>query len=120
MANLDNLEKALNLQTQILHIICHGDYLQSEQKYYLFFENENSELDRITGDRFKEFFKNKINNVKLAFVNACHSEEVGKIFYEAGIPFVIAVQSNLKIEDKAATTFSKTFYMDLISGKTIQ
>ena len=45
---------------------------------------------------------NDKNSIQLVFVNACHSEEVGKIFKEADIPNVIAVQSDLKIEENAA------------------
>ncbi|EAS04919.2 AAA family ATPase (macronuclear) [Tetrahymena thermophila SB210] len=119
VASLDNLEKAFNRNTQILHIMCHGDYSDKEQQYYLAFEDEESKLDAITSKRFSEFLKQKNCNVKLVFFNACHSEEVGKIFYEAGIPFVIAVQSDLKIEDKAALTFSSSFYMNIFSGRSV-
>lgn len=58
--------------------------------------------------------------MKLVFFNACHSEEVGKIFKESGIPFVIAVQSDLKIEDKAALTFSSSFYLNIFSGHSVE
>jgi len=30
---------------------------------------------------------------QLVFVNACHSEAVGRVFLKAGVPFVVAVQS---------------------------
>ena len=36
------------------------------------------------------------------FVSACHSEEIGEVFSEAGVPSVIAVHSDSAIEDRAA------------------
>ena len=36
------------------------------------------------------------------------------------MPFVIAVQSDLKIEDKAALTFSSSFYMNVFSGHSVE
>lgn len=30
VATLDNLEKAINRNTQILHIMCHGDYSEKD------------------------------------------------------------------------------------------
>ena len=48
--------------------------------------------------------KNKLENilnkkdsekkVKLAFVSACQSGEIGQIIYDAGVPIVIAVNSS--------------------------
>ena len=44
------------------------------------------------------------------FVASCHSEQVGRIFLEAGIPHVICIDQNQTILDKAAIEFSKFFY----------
>jgi len=38
----------------------------------------------------------------MVFVNACYSENIAKVFKEAGIPIVVAVQSDLKISDEIA------------------
>lgn len=54
------------------------------------------------------------------FVNACHSEEVGRVFLEAGVRAVVAIQSELKIEDKAAQSFSECMYKELLNGQTIK
>ena len=47
--------------------------------------------------------KNALKNIdlsyKLAFVSACHSEEIGKIFIEKGVPAVIVVNSDTTIAD---------------------
>jgi len=51
-------------------------------------------------------------------VSACHSQNIGEVFLNAGIPIVIAVNAPFKILDEAARAFSKTFHSALISGKT--
>ena len=33
------------------------------------------------------------HEIKVAFVSACRSEEMGEIFFKSGIPIVIAVNS---------------------------
>lgn len=57
--------------------------------------------------------------IKLAVVSACQSEEIGRIFGDAGIPVVIAVNSNEEIADEACKVFSKKFYDGLLKGSTI-
>ena len=41
---------------------------------------------------------------------SCHSEQVGRIFIEAGVPLVICINQNQTVLDKAAIEFSKHFY----------
>jgi len=60
------------------------------------------------------------SNLELVFVNACHSEEVGRVFLEAGVRSVVAIQSELKIEDKAAQSFSECMYKELLNGETVK
>ncbi|EAS04920.2 CHAT domain protein (macronuclear) [Tetrahymena thermophila SB210] len=119
VANLDNLEEEI-INSQIIHISCHGDFHKEYQKYYLQFEEKNCELKCVTTEQFKTLLQNKKEKPKLTFVNACHSEEVGLMFLNSGIPFVVAVQSNLKIQDKAAQIFSNSFYMGLMKRYTIR
>jgi hypothetical protein len=35
--------------------------------------------------------KRPITKIKMVFVNACYSENIAKVFKEAGIPIVVAV-----------------------------
>ncbi|KAL4434529.1 hypothetical protein ABPG74_007313 [Tetrahymena malaccensis] len=119
VANLDNLEEEI-INSQIIHISCHGDFHKEYQKYYLQFEEKNCELKCVTTEQFKTLLQNKREKPKLTFVNACHSEEVGLMFLNSGIPFVVAVQSNLKIQDKAAQIFSNSFYMGLMKRYSIR
>jgi len=34
------------------------------------------------------------HKIKLAFVNACHSEKMGDIFFKGGVPVVVCVNAN--------------------------
>ena len=36
---------------------------------------------------------------KLVFINSCHSETIGRIFYECGARYVIMIDSQDKIDD---------------------
>lgn len=55
----------------------------------------------------------------LAFVSACHSEEIGQIFKKV-VPVVIAVNSDNAILDDACKLFSQEFYAYLLMGQTIE
>ena len=60
------------------------------------------------------------HGIKVAFVSACHSEEIGNIFHRAGIPVVIAVNSKTEIMDKVCRLFASNFYQNLLDGETIR
>lgn len=121
IATLKNLTEIISNQPTILHFICHGDYSSKRQRFYLAFENDCGELDKCDSERIKKLLKDgNYRDIKIVFVNACHSEEVGRVFLEAGIPCVIAVQSELKIEDKIAQSFAENFYREIFSERTIK
>jgi len=118
IATFTHLVNILSLSPTILHIICHGEFDQERQKFYLCFEDEGK-LRQLYSEDLKKKLTDVDVKTKIVFVNACHSEEVAKVFYEAGVPCVIAVQSELKIEDTIAQKFSETLYWHLLEGKTI-
>lgn len=122
VATMDNLSSIISSQPVLLHFICHGDYSMEKQKFYLALENNYGDLEECDSDRIRKLLTNENNNsnIQVVFVNACHSEEVGRVFLEAGVPCVIAVQSELKIEDKVAQIFSKNFYQGILNQKTIR
>jgi len=51
------------------------------------------------------------HGIKLAFVSACHSEKIGQILHDCGIPVVVAVNSDTTIDDKVCVLFSRNFYL---------
>ncbi len=74
VATVMNMIKIFTKNPKILHIICHGDYDKNENEFYLAFENEKAELDKVITSRLKEVFGKKNTSLKLVFINACHSE----------------------------------------------
>jgi len=69
-------------------------------------------------DDAEENLEDTSNSIGLqfVFVASCHSEEVGKIFKEAGIPHVICINKKETVLDKAAIEFSKFFYDELFDS----
>lgn len=53
---------------------------------------------------------NIVTHLQFVYVASCHSEQVGKVFQEAGVPHVICINQKETILDKAAVEFSKFFY----------
>ena len=47
-----------------------------------------------------------MSKLELVFINYCHSEIIGKVFYEVGAKYVIMIDSQDKIDDEAAQIFS--------------
>jgi len=119
IAAIKHLVNVVSLSPSVLHIICHGDFDKNRKQFYLCFE-DNGELYELYSDELKNKLQEINFNTQLVFVNACHSEEVAKVFMEAGVPCVVAVHSELKIEDTIAQKFSESFYWQLFEGKTIE
>ncbi len=74
----------MNQQPTILHLICHGfirngeSYLIIEDKKGTAHEFSSKEMDKMLGN---------VNDTKMkvVFINACHSEEFGKVFRRNGV-----------------------------------
>ena len=103
----------------ILHIICHGQYDKEREKFYLCFENDGV-LQAFYSDHLRDILEKVPLKIKLVFVNACHSEEVAKVFLEADVPCVVAIQSELRIADNVAQKFSQCFYDQIFEGKSVE
>ena len=116
IASRDNLVSVLNKSPKILHIMCHGEYDRARQQFYLCFENNEGELDPLYADDLRAILQRLKQDIKLVFVNACHSEAVARVFADAGVPCVIAVQSQLQIADIVARNFAQQFYNYLFDG----
>lgn len=92
----------------ILHITSHGDYDFNKREYALLFENDRGCLEMLGEARLKEIMQEFTNhNIKLVFVSACHSQKIGEIFFNAGIPVVISVNSLTPILDEVCQKYAK-------------
>ena len=110
---------------KIVHISCHGDYDKKSQQFYLQFEKqgggENGIADNFNQSQLKELLGGAQNHgIELAFVSACHSEEMGKVLLDCGISAVIAVNAESAIADDICLIFSRNLYMNLLFGQTIE
>ncbi|KRX04626.1 hypothetical protein PPERSA_04441 [Pseudocohnilembus persalinus] len=47
-------------------------------------------------------------------------KKIKQLLFIEGIPYVVAVQSNLKIEEEMAQEFSTNFYTSIFSGQEVQ
>jgi len=117
IATNGNLTQLMVQRTKVLHYSGHGI------KGKLAFENEAEtgslgESNLIDKDLLKNLFQK--GDVKFVFVSACHSENVGNMFVEAGVPHVISIKSAEQVDDQAANVFTKFFYMALLAGRTIK
>jgi len=54
---------------------------------------------------------------KVVLVMACHSEEIGQKFVEAGSNHVICIRKDWKVNDEACSIFTCLFYQMLFSSK---
>lgn len=52
-------------------------------------------------------------------MSACFSKEIGEAFVKAGVPHVVCVKVDSKIQDAAAIAFTRAFYVAFLSGKSV-
>jgi len=107
-------------QYHILHFIGHGTF--AENQGYLLINDENGNHDKISADKFADFFRG-YPSLKLVVLNSCQGAEVSSTREFAGmapqivvrgIPAVVAMQ--YPISDDAALVFAREFYLKLCSG----
>lgn len=119
-ATADKLTKLINKKPKILHISCHGDFDKDLKDYFLEFENHSAELYKLTPEVIRRIFKGQdLSDIKLMFVNACHSEGVARAFLDLGVSCIIVVEGRVKIDDTYAKEFSSFFYGELMDKRTI-
>lgn len=119
-ASSDKFISIVKEKPLIMHIMCHGDFDTEKQQYFLEFENSKAELLRMYPSRLKELLSGTdLTEIKLVFINACHSEAIGRAFLELGVGCVIVSQSEHKLNDEFAKVYAKLFYDELIEGKSV-
>ena len=112
----DQLSTILNRSSKVIHISCHGGW---EKQFYLQIE-KNIGFDY---QLFENCLKSTLSDIsykslKLVFVSACHSQQIGQAFVNANVPLVIAVNSLSLVADSVCVYFSNVFYKNLFSGET--
>lgn len=103
VATTQNLRMLLTKGCNVLHYSGHGD------TDILSFETAAGTLEKANMKFLKQLFQAGGIRTKLVFVSACHSENVGRQFVEAGVPHVVAVKTDAKITDEASRAFASSF-----------
>lgn len=75
-------------------------------------------LEEFNEEKLTELLKAKNWGVQLVVISACHSNDLGRILHEAGIPVVVSINTQSKVLEKAAYTFNKMFLEQLVAGKS--
>mmetsp|Transcript_34449 Transcript_34449/g.48091 ORF Transcript_34449/g.48091 Transcript_34449/m.48091 type:complete len:384 (+) Transcript_34449:1046-2197(+) len=111
-----NFREAITEGCKVLHYAGHG------QKSNLVFEDSTGVARLLKVKALRDLFAvgNSCRTVDLVFVAACHSEVSGNAFVRAGVKHVIAVQVDETLEDHAAVTFTKQFYLAVTNDHTIK
>ena len=77
----EKLQTAINKHPTVLHLICHGAYCQKEKDFYRAIEDEEAKVHKLFPKNLKKLLENRsIKNIKMVFINACHSENIAKVF----------------------------------------
>jgi len=116
VATSDNLRFRITEGCTALHYTGHG------LRGCLAFEDGNGKMHGIDADTLKHLVSagGGGKRVKFVLVSACHSEDAGEAFVNAGVPHVIAVRNQSQIADASSRLFMKHLYSSLWMGHTIQ
>ncbi|KAI9916457.1 hypothetical protein PsorP6_016827 [Peronosclerospora sorghi] len=116
-ANTTTFRAMITLGCRALHFSGHGD------ENHLYFEDGMGLVHPIPHKGLQELFLAGgcagETTLRLVFVSACSSAPLANAFVTCGIPHVIGVRTNQKIEDYAAIEFTRAFYLALATGKSV-
>ena len=118
IATRRDLLTVLQEGTTILHIMCHGDYDETQHKYFLAFEDSSGRLDRLYSTDLDEILSQarSIFIPSLVFMSACHSEEIANVFRKHSVEYVIASKADMAISELEAIQLGSDLYKRLFGG----
>ena len=121
---LEALRKALQDGYHVLHLLCHGLFIErqrDQRQFYLVMERTDRQSHFVAADDFIDALRLGKGKLRLVILAACQSaiSSTGAAFHglgprlarEAGIPSVIGMQDLLPFQ--AAQLFTQHFYDDL-------
>jgi hypothetical protein len=113
-ATTDTLRTVLSLGCRALHFSGHGI------PRGLCFEDGRGGLQVVRVAQLRDLLGAGGLSLQFVFVSACYSMEIGEAFVRAGVPHVVCVKVDTKIQDAAAIAFTRAFYVAFLSGKTVK
>lgn len=118
-ASLNGLVSALNAEDyDILYLVAHGTFVNDESRLWL--EDESGEIARVPGSELAARIRELEKRPRLAVLASCQSAgrgegdalaSLGPRLAEAGIPAVLAMQTNILMETVAK--FMPLFFAEL-------
>jgi hypothetical protein len=105
------ITRAFTQNPDFIHFSGHG-----QQKGIIIAKDDNT-AQLLPNMALKLLFSKLKHKPKLVFLNACYSAEQAKTISEFGI---YVVGNSLPVDDNAAISFAKGFYVGISEGKTIE
>ncbi|ETV66052.1 hypothetical protein, variant 4 [Aphanomyces astaci] len=112
-ATSDSLRSLMTLGCRAFHFSGHGS------PQHLYFEDGLGTVHPIPIHDLKNLCVSHNSPLRLVVVQACYSHNVATAFLACGIPHVIAIKFDQKIEDVASSVFTKAFYTALATGHSV-
>lgn len=119
-ATTSTMQDAVINKVELLHFSGHG------APEYLFVEDgtggahflDKSTLEELYPSRHEQGYREPPH--KVVFVSACYSRYLAGVFVDAGVNHVVCCQHDAQLEDEAANTFMRSFYMALVVGHSVK
>jgi hypothetical protein len=123
------LDRLRETDYHVIHYMGHGEFEQASGRGALVMETIEGGRDLVTGEDLGVALRDELRALRLVFLNACKSGATGRRagvdpfagiatgLLQAGVPAVVAMQ--FPISDRAAITFSETFYQCVAKGDPV-
>ena len=86
---------------------------------YLIFENEYGGGDMVSEEDLETLMKSADQKIKLIFIAACDSEQIGMLFRKFNVEHIICIKDKRYVLDEVAIKFTQTFYKAVFTGKPV-
>jgi hypothetical protein len=113
----------------VIHYMGHGQFDPATGRGGLLMAKEDGSPDLVSGEDLAVYLGDELKLLRLVFLNACKTAAsstrqgvdpfagIATSLIQAGVPAVVAMQ--FPISDKAAVTFSETFYQGIAKGEPV-
>eukprot|EP00656_Telonema_subtile_P018005 TRINITY_DN19712_c0_g1_i1.p1 TRINITY_DN19712_c0_g1~~TRINITY_DN19712_c0_g1_i1.p1 ORF type:complete len:1658 (+),score=465.09 TRINITY_DN19712_c0_g1_i1:104-5077(+) len=101
---------------RVLHYSGHGS------TKYIGMEDGRAGMHKVEVGMLQQLFAagGSASGISLVFVSACRSQAAAEAFASIGVPHVVAVHSEARVNDMAVRSFTRAFYLALASKKTVK
>ena len=85
----------------------------------MLFETIDGAGELVSAYKLRELVQRQQKILDVVVVAACKSESVGEIFLKCGARHVVCIKTGMNVLDKAAISFTGTFYREIFNGKQV-